>query len=157
MDDKRPESKDSNALIPIVLAILVVGAIAWVFFINPAEKEQIVTTPKPTPTPVITRTPVQSPISTPTPEITPSGKQFLVKLESKRGFTPHTQTIKPGDKIVWENDGTYEFTLVSSDGLFGEKILKNLQRTNYTFMKTGTFSFYLKEEKYLNGTIIVEP
>jgi DNA-directed RNA polymerase subunit M/transcription elongation factor TFIIS len=62
-----PSPRGINALIPIVLAILVLGAIAWVFFINPSQKEQVVTTPTPTPvpTPVVTQTPVRTPASTP--------------------------------------------------------------------------------------------
>lgn len=147
-----------NTLIPIILAILVVGAIAWVFFINPAQNEQVVITPTPVPTtPVVTQTQAPTSTSTPTPEVTASGKTSPVKLETKKGFTPRTVTIKPGDNIVWINDGTYTLTLVSSEGLFEEKILNNAKRINYTFLKTGTYSFYLKDEKSLTGTIVVEP
>ena len=148
-----------NTLIPIILAILVLGAIAWVFFINPAQKEQFVATPTPTPapTPVITQTQVRTPASTPTPEVTASGNQSNVKLETKRGFTPKNVNISAGDEIIWTNEGTYTVTLVSSDGLFEDKSLNIAKRTNYTFLKTGTFSFYLKNDKNLTGTIIVEP
>ncbi len=145
----------TNMLIPIILAILVVGAIAWVFFINPAQKEQVVITPTPVPTPVVTQTPVQTTVSTPTPEVTASGKQFYVRLETNRGFNPTNRTIKPGDEIVWTNEGTYTVTLISSEGLFEIKPLNNAKRTNYTFLKTGTFNFYLKEDKSLTGTIVV--
>jgi plastocyanin len=148
-----------NTLIPIVLAILVLGAIAWVFFINPAQKEQVVTIPTPTqvPTPVVTQTPVPTLASTPAPVVTASGNHSSVKLETKRGFTPKTVTIKPGDSIIWMNEGTYTVTLVSSAGLFEDKLLNDAKRTDYTFLKTGTFSFYLREDKSLTGTIVVEP
>ena len=146
-----------NTLIPIILAILVVAAIAWVFFMNPAQPEQVDNTLKPTPTPVITQTPAQTPKSTPAPEVTASGKQISIKLETNRGLTPKTTTIKPGDEIVWTNEGTYAVTLVSSDGLFEDKFLNNAKRTSYIFKKPGTFSFYLKDNKSLTGTIIVEP
>jgi len=154
-----PSSGGINAIIPIVLAILVLGAIAWVFFINPPQKEQVVTTPTPTPvpTPVVTQTPVRTPASTPAPEVTASGNHTTVKLETNRGFNPKTVTIKAGDEIVWTNEGTYTVTLVSSEGLFEDKFLNNAKRTNYIFLKTGTFNFYLKEEKSLTGTIVVEP
>jgi len=153
-----PSSGGINAIIPIVLTILVLGAIAWVFFINPAQKEQAVTTPMPTPvpTPVVTQTPVRTLASAPAPEVAASGKQFFMRLETNRGFNPTNRTIKPGDEIVWTNDGTYSVTLISSESLFDEKILNNAKRTNYTFLKTGTFSFYLKEDKSLTGTIVVE-
>ncbi|MFA4956406.1 MAG: hypothetical protein WC556_05465 [Candidatus Methanoperedens sp.] len=152
-----PSSGGINSLIPVILAILVLGAIAWVFFINPAQNEPVVTTPTPVPTPIVPQTPVLTPTSIPTPEVTASGKQLSVKLELKRGFTPKTVPIKPGDEIVWTNDGTYLITLVSSEGLFVDQPLNNAKRMNYTFKKTGTFSFYLKEEKSLTGTIVVEP
>jgi len=155
----KPAPGGINTLIPIFLAILVLGAIGWVFFVNPAQKEQVVATPPPTPvpTPVLTQTPVRTPASTPTPEVTASGNQFYVRLETNRGFNPTNRKIKPGDEIIWTNEGTYSVTLVSSEGLFEEKLLNNAKRTNYTFTKTGTFSFYLKDNKSLTGIIIVEP
>jgi plastocyanin len=146
-----------SMFIPIVLAILVVGTIGWVFFMNPAEQKQVDNSPKPTPVPVITQTPVLTPKSTPVPEVTVSGKQISVKLETKKGITPKTVTIKPGDEVVWTNEGTYAVTLVSSDGLFEDKFLNNAKRTTYIFMKPGTYSFYLKEDKNLAGTVVVEP
>jgi len=145
-----------NTFIPIILAILVVGAIGWVFFMNPAEQEQVDNSPKPTPDQVITQTPAETSKSTPAPEVTSTGKQISIKLETKRGITPKTATIKSGDEVVWTNDGTYAVTLVSSDGLFEDKFLNNAKRTTYIFMKSGTFSFYLQHDKNLAGTVVVE-
>ncbi len=146
-----------NMIIPVILAILVLGAIAYVFFINTAEKEQIITAPTPVPTQIVTQNPVQTPTSTPTPAVTASGNRSNVKLETDRGFTPKTHILKPGDEIVWTNEDSYGVTLVSSDGLFADKFLNNAKRTNYTFLKTGTFNFYLRGEKNMTGTIVVEP
>ncbi len=150
-----------NKFIPIVLAILVVGAIAWVFFLNPEKQEQAIGSPEITPTPLITQTPPvqiqKSTTTTPFPEVTASGKHITVKLETKRGFTPKTATIKSGDEIVWTNEDIYAVTLVSSEGLFEEKFLNNAKRWNHTFMKTGTFGFSLKNDKNLTGIIVVEP
>ena len=144
-----------NSLIMIVLAILVVGAIAWVFFVDTAEEKQGNSVA--TPTPIITSTPVLTPATTVVPEVTASGKQISVKLETNRGINPKSVTIKAGDEVVWTNDGTYAVTLVSSDDLFEDKFLNNAKRTNYTFKTSGNFSFYLKDDKNLAGTIIVEP
>ena len=146
-----------STFIPIVLAILVVGAIGWVFFMNPAEQKQVDNSPKPTPPNAITQTPVLTPKSTPAPEVIATGKQIPVILETKRGIVPKAVTIKPGDEVVWTNDGTYAVTLVSSDGLFEDKFLNNLKRMSYVFKKTGTFSFYLQHDKNLAGTVVVEP
>ncbi len=40
---------------------------------------------------------------------------------------------------------------------FGEKLLDNDKIISYIFKKPGTYGFYLKNNKNLNGTIIVEP
>ena len=151
----KPASPSSfNSLIMIVLAILVVGAIAWVFFVDTAEEKQV--DPVATPTPIITSTPALTPAATVVPEVTASGKQISVKLETNRGINPKSVTIKTGDEVVWTNDGTYAVTLVSSDGLFEDKFLNNAKRTGYIFKTSGNFSFYLKNDKNLAGTIIVE-
>src|SRR5659263_4523 len=62
-----------NTLIPVILAILVLGAIAYVFFINTGEKETTPTSvptsvPTLVPTPVVTQTSTRTPTSTLTPE-----------------------------------------------------------------------------------------
>ena len=65
--------------------------------------------------PIITRTPVLTPATTIVPEVAASGKQISVKLETKRGITPKTVTVKAGDEVLWTNDGTYSVTLVSTE------------------------------------------
>jgi plastocyanin len=105
-----------------------------------------------TATPVVTDTPV--------PEATPTGEKISVKLDSQRGFFSLIQgsvKIQPGDEVIFTNDGTYAVTLVSAEKLFEPKSLDNDKRMNYIFKKTGTYGFYLKENKNLNGTIVVEP
>ncbi len=82
--------------------------------------------------------------------------RFIVKLDYYRSFMPVTQTIKAGDEVVWTNDGTYQVTLVSADGLFEPKLLDSGKRISYIFKKPGTYGFYLNENKYAEGTIIVE-
>lgn len=160
---KSPNSPTSvNSLISIVLAIFVTGAIAWVFFMSPPEEEQAVNPPPAAPAPIINQTPALTltPALTPTPavfpEVTASGKRISLRIETQRGIIPNTTTIKPGDEIVWTNEGIYTVTLVSSDSLFEDKLLNNAKRTGYIFKKPGTFTFYLKENKNMTGTIIVE-
>jgi plastocyanin len=140
-----------NSLIPIVLAILVVAAIAWVFFINPTEEKKA---DNPVATPIINQTPVPTP-TTIIPEVTASGKKVPIRLESDRGFTPKNTTIKPGDGVVWTNDGTYNVILVSSENIFPEKSMSNGKREIFTFIKSGTYNFFIKGKENLKGTIIV--
>lgn len=108
----------------------------------------------PTPTPTVTATPIVT--ATPFPEVTPTGNQTLVKLDSKRGFVPGIVTIKAGDEIVWDNYYADTVTLVSNDGFFDAMILAYHQQYRYIFKKPGTYTFYLEQNKDLNGTIIVE-
>ncbi len=150
-------SADLNKIITIVLAILVLGGIVWAFFLYPSQKPASVTTP--TATPTVIQTSVQ-PTGTPASGITPTGITVGIKLDRYRGFFSlinGTLQIKPGDNVVWTNEGSDALTLVSSDGLFEDKLLNNGKRTNYTFLKAGTYNFYLKENASLKGSIIVEP
>ena len=159
IDSTLPPSKPAptgvNSLIPIVLAILVVAAIAWVFFMNPTEEGQadnlsIIT-------PIINQTSVQTPATTIIPGVTATGRKVPIRLESDRGFTPKNSTIKQGDEVVWTNDGTYNLILVSSENIFQEKSMSNGKREAYMFIKPGTYNFFIKGKENLKGTIIVEP
>ncbi|MDP2767559.1 MAG: hypothetical protein Q8O41_08945 [Candidatus Methanoperedens sp.] len=160
MQPKPEPSSNINKIITIALAILVLGGLAWAFFLYPDTQKQGGNIPTPTPTPVITQTPVQI-TATPVPEITPTGKTSGIKLDRYRGFFSlinGTLKIKPGDNVVWTNEGSDTLTLVSSEGLFEDRLLNNGKRTNYTFLKPpGTYNFYLKGNTNLNGTIAVEP
>ncbi len=108
----------------------------------------------PTLTPTVTATPTIT--VTPFPEATPTGNRTLVKLDSNRGFVPRNLTIKAGDEIVWDNYYADTVTLVSNDSLFEAQILAYHQQLRYIFKKSGTYTFYLEQNKDLNGTIIVE-
>ncbi|KCZ72993.1 hypothetical protein ANME2D_00052 [Candidatus Methanoperedens nitroreducens] len=148
-------------LLVLALAILVLGGIVWAgYYYYSVTSEHPASTPAPAPVPDITGIPQASVITDmPVPEATPTGEKVPVKLDRKRGFFSLPQgiyKIKPGDEVVWTNEGIDPLTLVSSDGLFEARLLDNDKRTNYTFKKPGTYNFYLKENESLTGTIIVE-
>ncbi len=154
-----------NKLLTIGLAILVIGGLIWAFFLYPAAPKQLTSTSalSPTPTPAITAavvTPVVTAMQVPEVTLTPTGKKIVIRLDGVRGFfslIQGTVKIQPGDDVVFTNEGTYAITLVSADNLFEPYFLNNDKRMNYIFYKTGTYGFYLKENKNLNGTVIVEP
>ena len=146
-----------NSLIPIVLAIIVVAAIAWVFLMNPAQDRPEGNFPITTPPAIINQTSVQTPTTTIIPEVTASGKKVPIRLESDRGFNPKNTTIKQGDEVIWVNDGTYNLILVSSENIFPEKSMNSGKREMFVFMKSGTYNFFLKGKENLKGTIIVQP
>ncbi len=153
---KPKPSTDINKIITIVLAIIVIGGIVWAFY---PSSQKPASAPAPTATPTVMPTSVQTTAATPVQEITPTGVSAGIKLDRYRGFFSlenGTLKIKPGDNVIWTNDGTETLTLVSSDGLFENRILGYGKRTNYTFLKPGTYNFYLKENSSLSGTIIVD-
>lgn len=136
-------------LIVILLAALFSGCVS----------PQVTPTPTPTPaaTAVVTATAAPSITTTALPGITPTGKSILVKLDSQRGLIPSTQTIQPGDEILWSNYDTVTLTLISGEGLFVAQVLPYYAEYRYVFKMPGTYTFYLKENKNLTGTIIVSP
>lgn len=89
---------------------------------------------------------------TATPIVT--GNKILV--DSLRGFIPDKQKIKVSDEVIWENMGIEVVTLVSNEGLFENNQLESGKQFRYTFIKPGTYGFYLNGNKNLNGIIIVE-
>lgn len=159
---KPQPSEGFNKTITIALAILVLAGLAWAFLFYPPAPEKVDNIPKTTPTPAVTQAPVTT--ATPVVEVTPTGNKTRVKLDSRRGFIPDKQLIKPGDELIWENSEVETVTLVSNDGLYisndgkyDNQILAYGKRASYIFKKPGTYRFYLKGKQNLNGTITVEP
>lgn len=139
----------------------------------------------PTPTPTITPTvaPTPAPTPSPTPMITPMPGmpvKYIVWMDSDFGFyriravqgnssitlPPDFDilnfTINVGDKVKWMNDDSYDFplTIVSNEGLWtGRTGLTRYQgeRFEYTFNKTGTYTFSIGEYPRIpNQKIIVK-
>ncbi len=155
----KPEpSSNINKIITVALAILVLGGLAWAFFLYPGAPTKQVGGPEPTATATVTQTTVQPTITAVVAEVTPTGKSIPVFLDNQRGFIRNKEvTIKLGDEIVWRNTGINTLTLVSSEALFDARLLANDKEFRYIFKKTGTYSFYLKGKTNMNGTIIAEP
>ncbi len=130
-------------------------------------------TAKPAATETIAQTPVPTISTTATPTILPSPGtrlpvRYRVWIDSDLGFymvrairgnitldlPPGFQilnfSIKVGDKVRWINDDSYDFplTLVSNESLWtGRAGLMRYQgeRVEYTFNKTGTYTFSIQE------------
>ncbi len=149
---------DTNKIVTMALILLVMAAIISAFTSKAPEQTSIV---KPTsPEPIVTSSATPSP--TVIPQVTYTGNNITVKIDRDRGFVNSSQQnlkIKLGDGIVWKNDGSYSLTLVSSEGLFMNKLLDNDKITTYIFKKTGTYNFdiIVKGVKKFNGTVVVEP
>ena len=155
-------------LLYIVLVIL------SLFFLGCVGKTTV-ETPVPTATPTVTETPpptIVPTVQSPTPTLAPVTYfpvKYIVWIDSDYGFyrirevrenntsvqlPPNFNvlnlTINVGDHIKWMNDDGYDFplTLVSKEGLWtGRAGLMRYQgeRVEYTFNKTGTYTFSIEE------------
>jgi plastocyanin len=153
------KAPDMNKIITIALTLLVIAAIIWAFIPKGAEQPGAIQ-PPPASTPIVTASATVT--ATATPEVTRTGNNITVKLDRYRGFFVPAQSnlkIKPGDGVVWINDGVYSFTIVSNDGLFEDKVIDNDKRTTYIFKKSGTYTFdiIVNGIKKFSGTVVVEP
>ncbi len=154
----------------IVLLVLIIVSTAI-----PGCVETPTGTPAPTVKPTAAETIAQTPvptISTPAVTLTPSPSlepvRYRVWIDSDLGFYMVRAmkgnstldlpsdfeilnfSIKVGDKVRWLNDDSYDFplTLVSNEGLWtGRTGLMRYQgeRVEYTFNKTGTYTFSIQE------------
>ncbi len=146
-------------LISVALAIIILLGIAWTFY--PGAREQPLDIqpggqtyedpgmPSDLETPVVAETIV--------PEITPTGNRTLILLDRYRILRGVSPGIKVGDEVIWVNEGKYPITVVSDDiPGFTEKFLGVGKKTTpYMFTSPGTYSYYLKDNKNVNGTIRV--
>ncbi|MDD5616396.1 MAG: hypothetical protein PHH85_09360 [Candidatus Methanoperedens sp.] len=158
-----PEKKapDTNKIITIILALIVIAVIVWAFLPKGAEQppgnqpaQSPAATPKITSTAAATATAIS--------EVTPTGNKEMIRITRYKYVNPNQQNlkIKPGDEVVWINDDSYSLTLVSKEGLFEDKLLDNGKQTPpYLFKKTGTYTFDIEVSgvKKFSGTVIVEP
>jgi plastocyanin len=155
-----------NKVLTIGLAILVIGGLIWAFFLYPAAPKSLTSasTSSPTPTPAITAiTAITATAATPVvtvtqaPEITPTGNKTYITLDRYRIFRGASLYLRTGDEVIWSNEGLDPITVASDDiPGFAEKVLDNSRQTSpYMFKSSGTYTYYLKNNKNVNGTIKV--
>jgi len=79
------------------------------------------------------------------------------------GFNILNFTIHTGDSVRWINDDSYDFplTVVSNEGLWSGRtglMRYQTERFDYTFNRTGMYTFYIREYQDLeNQKITVIP
>ncbi len=166
-----------NKLIPVVIVII---SLFFLGCVNPPA-------PTPTATPTATAQPTvfptQSPTSAPTatPALSLEPVMYRVWVDSDYGFyrarairgnsSYHLSlgfnilnfTIHAGDSVRWINDDSYDFplTVVSNEGLWSGRtglMRYQTERFDYTFNRTGTYTFSIREYQDLeNQKITVIP
>lgn len=152
-------SKVLIKLISVALAIIIILGIAWTFY--PKVKEQPINIQPEVETSAVTGIPsvTEIPIVAETivPTITPKGSITHISLDRHKILRGGSPSIKVGDEIIWINDGLDSITIVS-DNIpgFGEEVLDVGKKTTpFMFTRPGTYTYYLKSNKNVNGTIKV--
>ncbi len=117
---------------------------------------ELLSVPAETPVPYLAPTPEPTIIPTPTPTLTHTPTVIPVTIDTRRGFSPYNVSIKIGDSVMWVNKDMLErkTTIVSKEGLF-TKLVDFEKRFEYSFNKSGKYTFYLKENPKINGTVDV--
>lgn len=157
--EERPQT-DIKKVLLVAIALISLAVIAWELYPalldNEDDNVQIVPVVNDTPAPEVTRV----------IEFPPTGKEYSIKVNSRRGFIPHNMLqewgnvieITAGDNVYWSNDEVEPVTIVSEIpdfGTTGSQVLDQNKRVNYTFTRPGTYNFYLEGNKALNNTILV--
>ncbi len=170
-----------NKLIPVVIVII------SLFFLGCVNPQVGTPAPTPTPTVTKTMLPTVFPTLSPTPALTvsptPSLEPIMYRVwvdsdygfyrvrairgnssyDLPAGFNTLNFTIRAGDSVRWINDDSYDFplTVVSNEGLWSGRtglMRYQTERFDYTFNKTGTYTFSIEEWPNIeNQTITVKP
>lgn len=166
-----------NKLIPSVVIVII--SLFFLGCVNPPAP-----TPTATPTATVQPTvPTQSPtpVLTASPAPSPEPVMYRVWVDSDYGFYRARAirgnssyglpagfnilnfTIRAGDSVRWINDDSYDFplTVVSNEGFWSGRtglMRYQTERFDYTFNRTGTYTFSIREYHDLeNQTITVIP
>jgi plastocyanin len=73
-------------------------------------------------------------------------------------FDPTTLTVRPGDTVIWTNDGTVKegHTVTDKNGAFDSGVLKNGDTYSHTFDTAGTFNLFCSLHPKMKQTVLVE-
>ena len=82
-------------------------------------------------------------------------KQVRVSIDEMK-FSPASLDIKPGDTVRWSNDDERDHTVTASDGSFKSGNLRSGDTFEYTFKKSGKFSYTCSYHPRMKGTVNVK-
>lgn len=86
-----------------------------------------------------------------------SAEEVRVKIDNF-SFGPETLTIKPGDKVTWENGDDIPHNIVSSDKTtFRSKVMDTEESFSFTFTTVGSFEYFCALHPHMKGMIVVAP
>ena len=70
-------------------------------------------------------------------------------------FDPPTLNVQPGTTVRWTNSGTHAHTVTDRDGKFDSGDIAPGGTYSVTFQTPGTYRYYCKHHKGMEGTIVV--
>ena len=70
-------------------------------------------------------------------------------------FQPGQINVQPGTTVRWVNDGKHKHTITSDTGLFDSGDLPPGESYSATFITPGTYQYYCRHHKGMQGTIVV--
>jgi plastocyanin len=70
-------------------------------------------------------------------------------------FDPPTLNVRPGTTVRWTNSGRNPHTVTDRDGKFDSGDIAPGASYTYTFQTPGTYRYYCKHHKGMEGTIVV--
>lgn len=70
-------------------------------------------------------------------------------------FSPSSLTVKPGTRVVWNNQDGMDHTVTSNNGLFDSGNLRARSSFSYKFTDIGTYQYHCRLHPQMTGNIIV--
>jgi plastocyanin len=70
-------------------------------------------------------------------------------------FDPATLNVQPGTTVRWVNNGQHPHTVTDRDGKFDSGDIRPGGSFTHTFQTAGTYRYYCKHHKGMEGTIVV--
>jgi len=70
-------------------------------------------------------------------------------------FDPPTLNVPPGTTVKWANGGTHPHTITDRGGKFDSGDIAPGGTYSVTFQTPGTYRYYCKHHKGMEGTIVV--
>jgi plastocyanin len=71
-------------------------------------------------------------------------------------FGPAELTVKAGTSITWTNRDDIPHTVVSTDKVFGSKVLDTDEKFAFTFSTPGTFPYFCSIHPKMTGKVVVQ-
>jgi plastocyanin len=72
-------------------------------------------------------------------------------------FEPQALIVTPGTKVTWTNRDDEPHTVVSAGGqLFKSPALDTGDKFSFTFVETGTYTYFCSVHPHMTGTIVVK-